>query len=224
MKHSQISNLMFLLLLDLFSNKQVKQVVLINHSWIHPHPPLYKRDRDWTFVYSSKNGGEYIHFFQKKEEVVQIVEEWRLLREYNLYVYLLIFVFINLCFYIIYYIYIFIPVRTLLVYFRNRHLKIFLHVSSRCPLLNTDHILEKKVSLIVFRHRFYQNLVCGEHCQFINHDLFENVVWKLLFENCLFFCIFDCTYCDVFALKENHYSKQTNHFHDFRHEEIRMPH
>ena len=32
MKHSQISNLMFLLLLDLFSNKQVKQVVLVNHS------------------------------------------------------------------------------------------------------------------------------------------------------------------------------------------------
>ena len=50
------------------------------------------------------------------------------------------------------YIYIF---TTLLVYFRNRHLKILLNVSPPCPILNADQIFEKKVSLIVFRHKFY---------------------------------------------------------------------
>ena len=64
--------------------------------------------------------------------------------------------------YIYIYIYTHISVRTLLVYFRNRHIKIFLHVSPPCPLLNTDHIFEKKVFLIVFRHKFYQNLACGK--------------------------------------------------------------
>ena len=42
--------------------------------------------------------------------------------------------------YIYIYIY-YIPVRTLVVYFKNRRLKIFFHVSSRCPLFITDHIL-----------------------------------------------------------------------------------
>ena len=45
-----------------------------------------------------------------------------------------------------------------------------------CPLLNTYHIFEKKVSLIVLRHKFYQNLACGAHFQFSNHGLFEKVV------------------------------------------------
>ena len=80
--------------------------------------------------------------------------------------------------YIYIYIYIYIPVRTLLVCFRNRHLKIFLRVSPRCPLLIKDHIFGKKVSLIVFRHKFYQNLACGAHSQFNNHDLFEKVDWN----------------------------------------------
>ena len=75
--------------------------------------------------------------------------------------------------YIYIYLYIYIPVRTLLVYFRNRHLKIFLLISPWCPLLIADHIFGKKVSLIVFRHKFYENLVCGAHFQFDNHDLFE---------------------------------------------------
>ena len=64
---------------------------------------------------------------------------------------------------------------------------ISLYVSPPCSLLNTDHIFEKEVSLIVFRHKFYQNFVCGAHFEFSNHHLFEKVVWKLLFENCLSF-------------------------------------
>ena len=48
-------------------------------------------------------------------------------------------------------------------------------VSPWCPLLITDHIFEKMVSLIVFRHKFYQNLACGPHFQFNNHELFEKV-------------------------------------------------
>ena len=63
----------------------------------------------------------------------------------------------------------------LLVYFRNRHLKIFIYVSPPCSVLNTDHILKKKLDLIVFRHKFYQTLACGSHFQFRNHDLFEKV-------------------------------------------------
>ena len=74
------------------------------------------------------------------------------------------------------YIYLYISVRTLLVYFRKRHLKIFLRISPLCPILRADHIFGKKVSL-VFRHRFYQNLICGAHFQFNSHDLFEKVDW-----------------------------------------------
>ena len=84
------------------------------------------------------------------------------MRENNLYVYLLIFVFINAKNITIqgltsfniypdfwdYIIYIYI----LLLYFRNRHLKIFFHVTPSRPLLNADHTLEKNVSQIVFRH------------------------------------------------------------------------
>ena len=45
-----------------------------------------------------------------------------------------------------------------------------------CPLLNTYHIFEKNISLIDFRHKFYQNIACGAHFQFSNHDLFEKVI------------------------------------------------
>ena len=34
------------------------------------------------------------------------------------------------------------------------------------------------VSLIVFRHKFYQNLAFGAHFQFNNYDLFEKVDWN----------------------------------------------
>ena len=67
---------------------------------------------------------------------------------------------------------------TLLVYFRNRHLKIFLHVSPGCPVLITDQIYGKTASLIVFRHVFYHNLDYGAYFQFSNHDLFEKVDWN----------------------------------------------
>ena len=67
---------------------------------------------------------------------------------------------------------------TLLVYFRNRHLKIFLHVSPGCPLLITDQIYGKTASLIVFRHIFYHNLDYGAYFQFNSHDLFEKVDWN----------------------------------------------
>ena len=122
-----------------------------------------------------------------------------MLRENNLNIYLLIFVFMDLRNITIQDIYKF-PVRTLLVYFRNRYLKIFLHVLPPCPLLNTDHKFEKKVPLIVLRHKFYQNLAFGAHFQFSNHDLFEKVVWKLLFENYLLFFIFYFTCCKFFVL------------------------
>ena len=139
------------------SNKYVKQVVLINHSWISP---TLQKGWELEFCLFFKKWGR-VHFSPKKGEVGKIVEEWRLLRENNLcllsvykskkhynprymyksnkfyYIYTQIFeirfevkfkfyvyiLYINLCIYAIYiYIYIYIAVRTLLVYFRNRHL------------------------------------------------------------------------------------------------------
>ena len=44
----------------------------------------------------------------------------------------------------------------------------------------------------------------------------------MLFGNCLLFFIFNFTCCKFFALKENHYSKQTNHLQDFPHGEIKI--
>ena len=96
---------------------------------------------------------------------------------YIIYIYILIYIYIYIN--IIYiYIYVYIPVRTLLIYFRNRHLNTFLRVSTRCPILITDHIFGKKVSLIVSRHKFYQTLVCGARFLFNNHELIEKVNWN----------------------------------------------
>ena len=49
------------------------------------------------------------------------------------------------------------------------------------PVLSPErrrHIL-KKMSLIVFRHKFYPRIACGAHFQFSNHDYL-----KRLFQNC----------------------------------------
>ena len=132
-----------------------------------------------------------------------------MLRENNSYVYLLIFAFIyrrNITTQDIY-----IKVTSVNIYPNFWDIYIFLHVSPPCPLL-------------AFRYKFYQNITCGAHFQFSNHDLFEKVVWKLLFENYLLFFIFYFTCCKFFVLKENHYSKQTKHVQDFPHGEIRMSH
>ena len=67
------------------SNKYMKQVVLINHSWISPR---YKGDGDWSSVYSPKNGGGYIS--PKKGRGWQNIRGW-FLRESNLCL-LLIFI------------------------------------------------------------------------------------------------------------------------------------
>ena len=120
------------------SNKYLKQVVLINHSWIFP---TLKKRWELEFCLFIKKWGR-VHFSSKREEVCKIVEEWRLLRENNLSL------IANLCVYKSknIYIYIYIYIYALLVYFKNRHL--------------------------------YQDLACGAHFQFNNHDLFENVDWN----------------------------------------------
>ena len=61
----------------------------------------------------------------------------------SIYIYIYIYIYEYIYMYIYIYIYMY-PVRTLLVYFRNRHLKIYLDVSPLCPLLNTDHKFEKR--------------------------------------------------------------------------------
>ena len=62
------------------SNKYVKQVVLISHSWISPN---LQKGWELKFCLLLKKMGR-VHFSPKKEEVGKIVEEWRLLRENNL--------------------------------------------------------------------------------------------------------------------------------------------
>ena len=137
----------------------MKQVALINHIWISP---TLQKVWELGFCLFFKKWGR-VHFSPKKGEVGKILEEWRLLRENNLCLRSNICVYkskkhyspryIKVTSFIIYPsfrnkvdICIYIPVQTLLVYFRNRHL--------------------------------YQNLACGAHFQFNNHDLFENVDWN----------------------------------------------
>ena len=61
-------------------NKYVKQVVLINHSWISPS---LQKGRELKFCIFFKKLGR-VHFSPKKGEVGKIVEELRLLRKNNL--------------------------------------------------------------------------------------------------------------------------------------------
>ena len=53
----------FIITGSIFGNKYMKQVVLINHSWISI--TFYKRNGDWSSVYSSKNWVRYIFFCKK---------------------------------------------------------------------------------------------------------------------------------------------------------------
>ena len=52
----------FIITRSVFSNKYVKQIILINQSWISP---TLQKDGDWSFVYSSKNGEGYISLKKK---------------------------------------------------------------------------------------------------------------------------------------------------------------
>ena len=61
-------------------NKYVKQVVLINHSWIFP---ILQQGWELELCLFFKKW-ERVHFSQKKGEVGKITEEWRLLKENNL--------------------------------------------------------------------------------------------------------------------------------------------
>ena len=62
------------------SNKYVKKVVLINHSWIFP---TLQKGWELELCLFFKKWGK-VHFSPKKGEVGKIVEEWRLLRANNL--------------------------------------------------------------------------------------------------------------------------------------------
>ena len=44
------------------------------------------------------------------------------------------------------------------------------------PSLDHRPLIWKKVSLIVFRQKFYQNLACGAHFHFNSHNLFETMI------------------------------------------------
>ena len=63
------------------SNKYVKQIILINLNWISP---TLQKGWELEFCLFFKKW-ERVHFSPKKGEVGKIVEEWRLLRENNLY-------------------------------------------------------------------------------------------------------------------------------------------
>ena len=72
------------------SNKYMKQIVLINHSWISP---TLQKEWELEFFFFFKIWGR-VHFSPKKGEVGKIVEAWELLGGIT-YVYLLIFLFTN---------------------------------------------------------------------------------------------------------------------------------
>ena len=135
-------------------------ISLINQSWISP-----TLQKGWELefcLFFKKWGG--VHLSPKKGEVVKIVEEWRLLRENNLCL-LADFCVIN-------------P-RNITI------LGIYIKVTSFIIFLNFwDKVLNKIISYILdiashFRNRhLYQNLACGAHFLFKDHDLFENVEWN----------------------------------------------
>ena len=62
------------------SNKYVKQVVLINHSWISP---ILQQGWELELCLFFKKWGR-VHFSPKKGKVGKIMEEWRFLKENNL--------------------------------------------------------------------------------------------------------------------------------------------
>ena len=183
----------FIITWSIFSNKYVKRLVLINHNWISLI--LQKRWGSEFCLFFKKWGRVY--FSPKKGEVGKVVEEWSLLRENNLSL------LANLCVYNskkhynpryihksfniypnfwdrvlsqvqiseIYINIIHIPVGTFLVF------NFTLFHGSALSWSQTTY-LKKTVSLIVFRHKFYQNLACGTHFQFNSHGLLENVEWN----------------------------------------------
>ena len=67
--------------------------------------------------------------------------------------------------------------------------------------------------------KFHQVLKCFFKCM----DNLQQIEHHQNVKNCLLFFIFNFTCCTFFALKENHYSKPTNHPQDFPHGEIRIP-
>ena len=71
MKHSNFKFNVFIITGSIFSNKYVKQVVLINHSWISP---TLQKGWELEFCLFFKKWGR-VHFFPKKGEVGKIVEE-----------------------------------------------------------------------------------------------------------------------------------------------------
>ena len=70
-----------------------------------------------------------------------------------------------------------------------------------------------------YREKFVPNCVCCNGWIIFSR---LNTIKKI--KNCLLFFIFNFTCCKYFALKENHYSKQTNHPQGFPHREIRISH
>ena len=62
------------------SNKYVKQLVLINHSWISP---TLQKGWELELCLFFKKWAR-VHFSPKKGEVGKIIEEWRLQKENNL--------------------------------------------------------------------------------------------------------------------------------------------
>ena len=142
------------------SKKYVKQVVLINHSWISP---ILQQGWELELCLFFKKWGR-VHFSPKKGEVGKIVEEWRLLRENNLCL------LANLC-----------------VYKSKKHYNPrYIYKSNkfyyipkflRYPIFFTKYLSE--IAGLYFRNRhLYKNLSCGAHFQFNNHDLF----WKCSLE------------------------------------------
>ena len=142
----------------------MKQVVLINHSWISPTKRV-----ETGVLFNLQKMGEGT-FFCKKGEVGKIVEEWSLLRQNNLCLPANLFVYISKKHYIPRYIYIkvtsfiiyqnfldkvFSKIQIYICMYISMHMYVYIHIYIYIyicmyiiylpvSLLVTDHIFGKK--------------------------------------------------------------------------------
>ena len=148
------------------SNKYVKQVALINHSWISP---TLQKGWELEFCLFFKKWGR-VQFSPRKGEVDKMQRNegcWGRIT----YVYLLIFVFINPRNFLILGIYV--KVTSFIT-----HPNFWDKVLSKFQILYHIYIYLSDIASLFQEQTSLPNLDCGAHFQLNNHALFEHVDWN----------------------------------------------
>ena len=144
----------------------MKQVVLINHSWISP---TLQKEWGLEFCLFFKKWVR-VQFAPKKGEVSIIVEKWRLLRENNLCL------LANLCVYKSkkHYNPRYIKVTSSIIYPNFEvNFNVYIYIYIYIYIFSCSDI----ASLFQEQTLLPKSCLCA-HFQFNNHDLFENVDWN----------------------------------------------